>query len=104
MDFLVKSIQQIDMKSKAAVQLQILQSMEVKVVEHHLKNIPFVQNNRVHNILRAGFCPVYGGVNFIPCPSESGKSTHVHKYVNEFVMSWGNLRLFESELKPADDF
>ena len=78
MDFSVKSIQQIGMKSKAAVQLQILQSMEVKVVEHHLKNIPFVQNNRVHNILRAGFCPACGGVNVI---------SHAH-------LNQGNLPMF----------
>ena len=78
-------MQHLIIKRKQAVQLQILQSMRLEVAEYpchvktralplgggggapafHPKDIPFVQNNRLHNILRSKFYYPYGGVNVI---------------------------------------
>ena len=100
MNYLVKSV----MKSKPAVQWLVSQSMRVKVPEYAVKEFPFVQNDRVHNILKSAFNHAYGGVRVIVCPSGCGISTSLRKCANEFIESGGNVRIIGSELESPDDF
>ena len=86
------------------MQMRISQQMRVKVPECRSADFPLVENDRVHNLLRAGFSHANGGMKVIVCPSGSGKSTYIRKYTNEFIDSGGNLCLFGSELKSPDDF